>query len=234
MQALGMATENCRVIPIGSYGQLYPDTTTRAAARQKLAIADNEFVILFFGIISPYKGTEELIEAFSHLSLPKARLVIVGQVRDQALKQRLQQAAQMHSQIDFYEGFVADDEVATYFKAADIVCLPFQAITTSSSVMLALGFGKPVVAPRLGVLRDLPASIGYFYSPTKPDGLEKSLLRAATQPEKLAAMGRRAKNYSDSLSWESIADQTLQVYSDLWKQLVAGQKTAAGAEERRI
>ena len=54
----------------------------------------------------------------------------------------------------FDEGYVPHDDVPLYFAAADVVVLPFRKVTTSGSALLALSLGRPVVAPRLGALRD--------------------------------------------------------------------------------
>jgi glycosyltransferase involved in cell wall biosynthesis len=216
MRGLGISTENASVIPIGSYDNIYPDTITASAAREKLSIASDEFVILFFGIVTAYKGTEELVTAFNMLNVPKARLIIVGSCSDETLKFALEQAA-THPMIDFYEGFVANEDVATYFKACDLVCLPFRKITTSSSVMLALAFGKPVAAPLLGALRDLPQAVGYFYDVSQPDALQNTLAQAATHSDELPEMGRQGKAYSNSLTWDKIAAKTLAVYAGLLK-----------------
>jgi len=214
MANLAMSTDNISVIPIGSYGNIYADNISQQEARIKLNIASDEFVILFFGIVAYYKGTEDLIEVFNKLPLTNARLLIVGQCANTALKRKLIKAAKL-PQIDFYEGFVADDEVAMYFKASNIVCLPFRKITTSSSVMLALSFAKPIITPKLGMLCDLPSNVGYFYEPADLNALQACLVTAARHRNELKDMGQQAKLFSDSMSWDKIAAKTYNLYFKL-------------------
>jgi beta-1,4-mannosyltransferase len=214
MKKLNISTDNCQVIPIGTYGNVYPDKITAKQARKLLHIKPGEFVILFFGIMSQYKGIEDLINAFNDAGLPNTRLVIVGRCEDPALKQVLKKAAN-NPMIDIYQKFVADKDVSRYFRAADIVCLPFRKITTSSSVMLAMSFGKPIIAPRLGALNDLPDNVGYLYDPTATNVVEANLILAATDRADLEQLGKNAKAYSDSLSWDSIAEKTYEVYAGL-------------------
>lgn len=214
MQALDISTQHSKVIPIGSYQGIYSDNISSKDARKKLGITQNEFVVLFFGTISRYKGVEDLIAAFPALGLPNARLLIVGRCMDKSLLRSLQQSTR-HPKIDLYEGFVPDDKVATYFKASDIVCLPFRNITTSSSILLALAFAKPVIAPRLGTLNDLPSSVGYFYKVDEPNALVANLKLAANNADDLASIGSNGKAYSDTLTWDKIAAQTEKIYANL-------------------
>jgi glycosyltransferase involved in cell wall biosynthesis len=214
MRLLNISTKNTTVVPIGSYSNIYPDSITARQARRQLNIKSSEFVILFFGIISRYKGVEDLIDVFKKLKIKNTRLVIVGHCASLELKHKIESAANQPN-IDFYEGYVPTEDVATYFKASDIVCLPFRKITTSSSTILALSFAKPVVVPLLGTLRELPSSVGYFYD-ASIDGLENAVLQASTHQKTLPEMGKMAKEYSDSLSWDKIADKTYSVYSELF------------------
>ncbi len=201
------------VIPHGNYAGVYPNKTTKRQARKKLGIGAEETVILFFGMIRQYKGIEELAETFVKTDTKKVRLVIAGNCVDQGLKQRIESYAKKPN-IDFYQGHVDDKDVAKFFRACDIVCLPFRSITTSGSVMLALTFGKPVIAPAAGALQDLPKGVGYLYNPQEKAALEKSIkqaLRSKNLPEK----GTHAKAYARTLSWDKIAADTYKVYADV-------------------
>lgn len=214
MMSKNLSTNNTHVIPIGSYDNIYPNITNRKDARRKLQIKEKEFTILHFGIISPYKGAVDLIDCFLKLNLKNSRLIIAGRCNNKDLKKQIQTASN-HKKIDFYEGFVPDDQVSLYFNAADIVCLPFRQITTSSSVMLALAFKKAIIVPRLGALKDLPSSVGYFYNPKQENGLENSIAKAHSDLITLAKKSKNAKDYDKSLSWDKIATKTFAIYSDL-------------------
>ena len=210
MNEQGIDTTNMAVIPHGNYDGVYPEGVGRDAARQKFGIADDEFVILFFGNIRPYKGIEALLDAFDTAQLPRTRLIIAGNCTDDALRMQLEAAAQ-HPTIDFYNAYTPESEVEDFFTASDVVCLPFRAITTSGSVLLALGFGKPIIAPRMGALQDLPTNVGYLYDATNPQALAESLHAARTATD-LAAKAIAARSYADSLSWDGIATSTYELY----------------------
>jgi beta-1,4-mannosyltransferase len=205
--------DHCFVIPHGSYIGVYPDSFTPVKAREKLNIKPNEFVILFFGNIREYKGVDKLLEAFRLIDNNNVRLIIAGQCRDESMIRKIHKFQRI-SKIDFYEGHVQDKDVAMYFKACDIVCLPFKEISTSGSALLALTFGKSIVAPRIGALIDLPTNVGFLYNPSKPDALLNNLNKAIYSKH-LDSMSEAARNYTETLSWGKIADKTYEVYKDV-------------------
>jgi len=206
----GLNIYNTFVIPHGSYINVYPDNITRSQARIKLGINPDEIMILFFGLVRQYKGVDDLIEAYSRLSTKNVKLVIAGKCIDPKLNKEILKS-QKSIKFDFYNGHVSDDDVAMYFKASDIVCLPFKEITTSGSTLLALSFGKPIVAPRIGDLINLPSDIGFLYDPITIDSLFKSLSEAVSSKH-LYSISRSANRYAKTLSWDKIAEKTYEVY----------------------
>ncbi len=212
----GLNTDRTFIVPHGSYKNVYPDSITRKKAREELKIKSHEKMVLFFGLVRPYKGVDDLILAFSKLKLPNLRLVIAGKCIDNELLRRIQS---LHNAVefDFYDEYIADEDVSKYFKASDIVCLPFKSITTSGSTLLALSFGKPIIAPRLGALVDLPSNVGYLYDMQRPGSLETCLRKALKSNKHLSNIGKNSKSYVDTLSWDKIADKTYTVYEDVLK-----------------
>ena len=89
-------------------------------------------------------------EAFRHLEEPEARLVIAGDAVDGAYAARLTAAAKGDERIHLALGFVPDEDLQLYLRAADVVAAPFLEIFTSGSVLLAMSFERAVIAPRRG------------------------------------------------------------------------------------
>ncbi len=213
MKDMDLNINNTVIIPHGNYNNAYKDIISLSEARKRLNIRPNEFVILFFGLIRPYKGIDDLLVAFEKIKDQNVRLVIAGKCTDPVLYRKILDAKK-HNNIDFYEGHVDDNKVSIYFKASDIVCLPFKEITTSGSVLLALSFGKPIIAPRIGALVDLPTNVGFLYDPTKTDALLHSLTGAVSSKH-LDTISTSASKYANSLSWDKIAEKTYEVYEDV-------------------
>jgi beta-1,4-mannosyltransferase len=214
LQELGASTKSAVIIPHGNYDGAYPSTMTRTQARTHLKIKRNQTMILFFGNIRPYKGIDDaLLPAFVQLKDENVKLVIAGKCRDAKLEQEIDRYVRRHPNITFMNQNIPDEDVSMYFHAADLVCLPFKTITTSGSVVLAATFSKPIVAPRLGAIKDMPAAMGVLYDPSKRDALLQALRVALKKPADLRAMGKASRTYADTLSWGHIAKDTYGVYS---------------------
>ena len=198
------------VAPHGHYVGAYPDIITRAAARAELGLEPGDDVILFTGLIRPYKGVEDLIAAFRRLlvSRPKTRLILAGEPRFDPLA-----AADLseteNARILSTGRYVSDAELQVFFRAADIAVYPYRKILTSGSLMLALSFGVPAIVPRVGmtseVLKGLDA--GYLYS-DGAEGLEKALSQALHDKDTgaLDAKAARAKDAALRQEWADLGE----------------------------
>lgn len=199
------------VVPHGSYVGAYPDAVSRAEARTRLGLPESGPVLLFLGAVRGYKGTDELVAAFGALDDPAARLLIAGKPRGEGIAARLAGAAAADRRIVLALRYVPDDELQVWLSAADVVVLPFRDILTSGSAILALSFGRPVVAPALGCLPEtVPADAGVLYDADAPGGLEAAM-RAALDRD-LAAMGAAARARAEELAWGPIAAATAALY----------------------
>jgi beta-1,4-mannosyltransferase len=217
-EALGLpraARERIRVIPHGHYAGAYPDAIGRDAARERLGIPVDARVVAFVGWVRPYKGVVELLEAFAALPDQGARLVIAGRALDMDYVDRLEALARADDRVLLRLGFVPDDELQVYLRAADVAATPFLEIFTSGSVLLAMSFGLPVIAPRRGcVAETVDEQGGILYDPADPAGLADALGRAlgADRDADLAPMGAHNLARLDDLSWDRVAASTLEVY----------------------
>jgi glycosyltransferase involved in cell wall biosynthesis len=214
LAAIGADTDRISVIPHGAYTGSYREADA-TEARRRLELPQNARIVMFFGQIRPYKGVEDLLPAWDHVMAagesggPAPFLLLAGKCDDAAERARLrEQMAQRHGRFD--EGYAPHEAVPLYFAAADVVVLPFRKVTTSGSAVLALSLGRPIVAPRIGALRDLPLSVGFFYGNGELATAIGQALSAT--PEELAERSAAARRYADSLSWDHIVAATLDVY----------------------
>jgi glycosyltransferase involved in cell wall biosynthesis len=194
----------------GNYIGAYPDKCTRGEARRRLAVDQDAFVFLSLGQVRPYKGLDDLVSAFAQLPGQELRLLIAGNPHDAAYGQALVASAAGDSRMRVDLRFVPDDEVQYYMRAADACVLPYHSATTSGAAILALSFGRPVIAPDIPPFRGLisPGS-GVLYE-TTPGGLGQALSAAC----RLDAAQARASALSvaHSLDWLPIARRHAEVY----------------------
>jgi len=142
---------NFIICPEGSYVNYYKNTISTKKARLKLNIAENDFVYLYLGFIKPYKGIEELIEHFIKLNVENKKLIIAGSVSN---VNYFNEIYTKNNDILFVNRFIENDELQNFYKAADVLVLPFKKVENSGSVILAMSFKKTVIAPHMGVLID--------------------------------------------------------------------------------
>ena len=203
------------IIPHGNYVKTYPNHLDRRAARKKLAIPADSFVFVFFGMIKPYKNIPGLLEAFATVlkTAPDTYLVIAGKVYDDNLREPLVQAKAIHGdRLILSLENIPDDSVQVYYNASDVAVYPFDEITNSGSAILAATFGTPIIAPLIGAIADIPSKAGIFYNPNKADALTNSMLAAMSNHSRLNEMAKAAAAYAETLSWDKIADKTMEAY----------------------
>ncbi|NJM42026.1 MAG: glycosyltransferase [Anaerolineae bacterium] len=139
------------VLPHPNYTSSYASPPSCEAARQQLGLAHAHRVYLYFGAVRPYKGIEEAIAAFGQVADPQARLLIVGQPLNDEIRARIQALADKDARVQTVFEYVPDEQLPTYYAAADMVVLPFRNVTTSGSAILAMSLGKPVLTASLGL-----------------------------------------------------------------------------------
>jgi len=214
VETLGLAARDAakvRVIAQGHYRDSYDQGVTRGEARQRLGVPADAFVITFLGWVRPYKGVLELIEAFSELEEPRARLLIAGRSETDVFAAEVERAAGSDPRITTRIDFLPDDELQVYLNAADVIAFPFRAIFTSASVLLAMSFGRAVIAPRRGCIAETVDEEGaILYDPTDENGLRSALRRAMSAD--LDAMGAHNRARCAEFDWGLIADATVDVY----------------------
>lgn len=199
------------VIPIGHTMGLYPVTMSRAAARQSLGLHPDQFVYLFLGLLAPYKGLDRLLEAFWRIAGDDDVLLIGGESLNAAVSRQVTAAAQADTRIHLHLGHIPDDDMQRFLLSADVMVTPYRAVLTSSTAVLALSYGLPVVAPSLGCLPELiTPEVGLVYDATVTGSLPAAL-RAAKSFD-LAAMRANALARAEQLDWDTIGRDTATVY----------------------
>jgi glycosyltransferase involved in cell wall biosynthesis len=212
VEGAGLPAERVRVIPHGAF-----DYLTRIANPAPLPeeLAGDRPVILAFGLVRPYKGTELLIEAIREL--PEAELWVVGRPLGVDLEALRAQAAAGGNRVRFLSRFVADREIPAIFERADLVALPYRDAEQSGVLYTALAFGKPIVLSDAGGFPEVAAEGAARLVPAgEVAPLAQALcelLADSGARERLAAAATRAA--AGPYSWERVADAHISLYREL-------------------
>lgn len=236
-EAFGVQPARITVIPFGINNAVPRTSLTASDAKRRLGIRDGSPTILFFGRITPYKGLEYLIEAFRQ-TLPghqDCRLIIAGRPDDcdeywSQIRESIRE--DVHSgRILLRADFIPDEETEVYFKAADVVVLPYKAIYQSGVLFLGHSFGLPVVATNVGALKDdiVEGLTGFVCQPEDSADLASALERYFTS-DVYANLDSRCPQIQDYAtkrhSWDVVAQTTMTVYAGLIRESCAGKSSS--------
>ncbi|QIA26645.1 glycosyltransferase family 4 protein [Thermaerobacter sp. PB12/4term] len=216
------------VMPHGHYLGVYGEPWDRQQARSRLDIDPDAVTFLYLGAIRPYKGVPRLVRAFREFPEEGVRLVVAGQPATDALRDEIEAAAAGDRRIRLVLERVPDEDIPLFMGAADAVVMPYEDIFTSGTVILAMSFGRPVVAPRRGCLAEVVDDQGGFlYPPDDPTGLVQALREALAHRHRLADMGRHNRRRVEAWTWQAVALETRRAYE---AAVAARHRGAAGPD----
>ena len=209
---VGLDPAKVRVVPHGAF-----DYLTRLPEERPLpAELDGAEgpVILCFGLLRPYKGTEVLLEAFRQLE--GAELWVVGNPRMDVEPLR-QLAAGAPGRVRFVTRFVDEAEIPPIFRRADLVVLPYLDAEHSGVLYTGLAFGKPLLLSAVGGFPEVAATgAARLVPPGDVGALAAALSELVADDsarEELAAAARAAA--AGPFSWDEAARLTLDLYREL-------------------
>jgi glycosyltransferase involved in cell wall biosynthesis len=208
---------NCFVIPHGVHADLLHNV--RVTLNEGGSACEK--IVLFFGVLSPRKGLETLLQAFSIVinALPNVRLVIAGDepAYYRGYKRKLEDVARrlgISGKVSFL-GRISDEEVEDLFHQADLVVLPYLfSVSASGPLSLAMAYGKPVIVSRTEFFEEIlgnQCTLLFF-----PPGDYKTLAQRITEvlliKDSTEQISRKVKERAMKFSWKRIAILTLGLY----------------------
>jgi glycosyltransferase involved in cell wall biosynthesis len=210
--------EKIAVIPHGPFFYDLPATASDQTL-QSFHLEPDKLLVLWQGIIFPYKGIDLLLDAWQDVEANNddARLLIVGTGSLELSDQIREQIARLGlKHVNLHVRFISSEELVALYRAADIVVYPYRAITTSGALATGLSLGKTIVASNLPVFRELltDRENALLFDPQKPGELAAALLELSrdSQLRLHLAANVKAMQFGDE-SWLSIADRTKKFYS---------------------
>jgi glycosyltransferase involved in cell wall biosynthesis len=169
---------NCH--PISSAFVVGPQAD-KAHARKQLELPADRRVLLFFGLIRPYKGLAYLIRAMAlvrrHIDCV---LLVAGEFyEDKEQYLALVEEAGVAGEVRFDARYIKNEEVPLYFRAADVAVLPYVEASQSGIVPMAYGFNTPVISTRVGGLPEAvrDEETGFLVEPRSAEALARAIVR---------------------------------------------------------
>ena len=219
-QIYGADPARIAVIPHGIPDRPFAPT---GPMKERLGFAGRE-VILTFGLLSPGKGIETMIEAMPAVveRFPQALYVVVGATHPhliahegEAYRERLiAQAAELGvaDHLHWVNTFLETEELLDYLEAADVYVTPYlnpQQIT-SGTLSYAVGLGKPVVSTPYVHARELLANHhGRLVDFGDSAGFAGTIISLLSDPDALLALRERTYALGRTMIWPRLAEASI-------------------------
>jgi glycosyltransferase involved in cell wall biosynthesis len=188
----------------------------KKSAKRTLGIKGN--VLLFFGYVREDKGLKYLISAVSRASKQiSVTLLIVGEFSGNK-EHYLTEIKKLNltDKVRIVDGYVSNEEAATYFSAADILAVPYTADVPSAVISTAYAFGKPAISSNLPSLAEYvkDGKTGYIVTPKNSDSLANAIIRYF-EKDRSNAFQKMINLQKTELSGEKYCEQLISAIKDL-------------------
>ncbi|MGI8511928.1 MAG: glycosyltransferase family 4 protein [Solirubrobacteraceae bacterium] len=206
---LEVPPEKVRVIHHGAFEHLtHPEH--EGPLPPQLAAVEGP-VVLFFGLLRPYKGLDVLLEAWRGIG--DAELWIVGKPRMPLGPLR----ARATPTVRFLPRYVGDPQLPALFHRADLVVLPYREIDQSGVLYTALAFGRPLLLSAVGGFPEVAETgAAELVVPGDAPALHLALRRLLDDPARRAALAASARQAATTTySWDVAAAEHVALYEGI-------------------
>jgi glycosyltransferase involved in cell wall biosynthesis len=182
------------------------------ATRSDPARTDDGRTVLALGVIRPYKGLPDAVEAV--LGIPATRLLVAGDARIPL--DQLRDAA--GDRAEWRLGYLDQAEIERALGDATVAIFPYRAeLDQSGALLQTIGAGVPAVVYDVGGLGETVAAFGAgrVVAPGDVGGLRAAVRELLEDPDALAAACEGARRARAALTWERAAAEHVALYQEL-------------------
>lgn len=191
-----------QTIPHGHYVDRFSQFPRPAAVAGRL---------LYFGLIRPYKGVEELLDVFSAESGGDLDLRIVGKPLSTDLRNHIEQRTSINPRITTDLRFVDDEQLVREFSLAELVVLPYREMHNSGVLLVAISLGRPVLVPATSSNRWLADEVGTNWIICYEGEISMDLISAAMKKARETLQSGETPDLSGR-SWTEVGRRHADVY----------------------
>lgn len=222
MKRFLISPKNVSIIPYGSLTFYNRQSITKRMARKYFRLRNGQKVVLFFGTIRKYKGVDILIKAFRYVvdRNPQAVLIIAGKNWiDWKPYQMLISKLHLHDNIIIHLKYIPTSKVAYYFRACDLVVIPYTKFDSQSGPgNIALFFKRAMVVSSVGGLTDLVRDTNVIVKPDDTNELANAIIYSLKNKNMQKILENDTRYISRVRNWDRISTQTICIYKQLCYQ----------------
>jgi glycosyltransferase involved in cell wall biosynthesis len=235
----GVSGEQIDLVPHG-----IPHVPVDDGSKERLGV-DGKTVILTFGLLSPDKGIEHVIDALPAILAvhPDTVYIVLGATHPHVvehegeayrlmLEARGQQLGVAGSMI-FHNRFVSQDELTEFLSATDIYITPYlqPEQITSGTLAYAVGAGKAVISTPYIYARELLAEGRGVLVPWRDSfAIAREVIALVSDRDRQRTMCARAAAYGVGMTWPAVGDRYVESFERARTEHTYGRRTAFGAQ----
>jgi glycosyltransferase involved in cell wall biosynthesis len=220
-RCMGVPKEKIEVIPNGIDLTEYADLPPKGCFKKKFGIDEDKKIILYLGRINRIKGLDFLIRAYAYLIKDikcKDALLVIAGPDDGHLNEvkSLANSLGVSNSVLFTGSVYGEDKVETYADS-DVYVLPSIYETFPMTVLEAYACGKPVIASKVGGLKDLviDEETGFLVNLGNTEQLAKNILYLLNNTDEAKEMGMKGKQFvKQNFAIQKVADRLRCLYRD--------------------
>lgn len=215
----GTDAAKIRVLPAGVDLALFRPMD-KDDARRSLGLRGRN-VVLSVGRAEPLKGFDILLMSMASLDggSDAAVVIVGGDIESDPEMARLRALSRTLGLEDrvVFTGAVPQNRLSLYYNAADVFVLPSYYESFGLVALEAMACGVPVIAARVGGARSFIKSgvTGYLIDRTCPEPFAQKIEVLLHNPALRKGMGRAARSHAETMSWEKVAQGTMDVYDSV-------------------
>jgi glycosyltransferase involved in cell wall biosynthesis len=217
----GISPDQIDLIPHG-----IPTVPSGGGSKDRLGV-EGQTVLLTFGLLSPDKGIEYVIDALPEIvaAHPDTVYIVLGAThphiveRDGEAYRLMLEARARHLGVDgrmiFHNRFVSQEELTEFLSAADIYITPYlqPGQITSGTLAYAAGAGKAVISTPYTYARELLAGGRGILVPWRDSGaIAEEVCGLIREPARAKDMCARAAGHGREMRWTAVARQYVETF----------------------
>ena len=221
-RSMGVPEEKIAIIPNGIDLSEYAELPPKGAFKRKFNIPEDKKIILYLGRIHKTKGIDFLVRAYAYLTRKmnfKDAVLIIAGPDDGYLSEikSLVQGLSISNSVLFTGPLYGEDKLAAYVDS-EVYVLPSRYEMFPMAVLEAYACGKPVVASKVGGLKDLVINgeTGFLIEVGSVDQLAKAILFLLNNINEAEEMGLRGKQLvKNKFSIEAVIGKLEAIYKEV-------------------
>ena len=164
--------------------------------------------IISTGRLTEIKGYRYLVESIKYLS--NVQIILIG---DGDLKKELENISLVNKLDVKFFGIQPQNQIVHFLQQADIFCMPSLNEGMSNSLLEAMACGLPVIVTDVGGTQELLNGNGIIVEKKSVEQLREAILFFQNNPEYLETYGKKSREIAENMSWNIVAEQFLEAFS---------------------